>query len=155
MTKPESVHDSLRTRLADVAGVLAGTGSGIAAIIGALGVATWLLIGAFSADGYDEHWHWILHSTGAGVALVMVFVIQYTNHRQAKAILLKLDELIRSDAEARDAIIGIEKESIGKQERLEKQMHGQRKDSSKDRGMDGSKDGSKDGGKGGGRRATR
>jgi low affinity Fe/Cu permease len=122
MTKPESVHDSLRTRLADLAGVLAGTGSGIAAIIGALGVAAWLFIGAVSADGYDEHWHWILHSTGAGVALVMVFVIQYTNHRHSKAILLKLDELIRTDEQARDAIIGIERKSIGKQERLEEQM---------------------------------
>ncbi|HZM76654.1 MAG TPA: low affinity iron permease family protein [Candidatus Limnocylindrales bacterium] len=123
MTKPESVHDGLHTRLAGLAGVLAGTGSGIAAIIGALGVATWLIVGAVSAEGYDEHWHWILHSTGAGVALIMVFVIQYTNHRQAKAILLKLDELLRADAEARDAIIGVEKKSIGKQERLEQQMH--------------------------------
>jgi len=127
MTKPESVHDSLRTRLAELAGVLAGTGSGIAAIIGALGVATWLIIGAVSADGYDEHWHWILHSTGAGVALIMVFVIQYTNHRQAKAILLKLDELIRTDEQARDAIIGIENKSVAKQERLEKQMKSQTK----------------------------
>jgi low affinity Fe/Cu permease len=125
MTKPESVHDNLRTRLAALAGVLAGTGSGIAAIVGALGVATWLIIGATSAAGYDEHWHWILHSTGAGVALIMVFVIQYTNHRQAKAILLKLDELIRSDAEARDAIIGIENKSIAMQDRMEEQMHAQ------------------------------
>jgi low affinity Fe/Cu permease len=131
MTKPESVHDGLRTQLAKLAGALAGTGSGIAAILGALGVATWLIIGAASADGYNEHWHWILHSTGAAVALVMVFVIQYTNHRQAKAILLKLDELIRSDAEARDAIIGIEKKSIAKQERMENQMHGRSKDGSK------------------------
>jgi low affinity Fe/Cu permease len=122
MTKPESIHDGLHTRLATLAGLLAGTGSGIAAIVGALGVATWLIIGAVSARGYDEHWHWILHSTGAGVALIMVFVIQYTNHRQAKAILLKLDELIRTDAEARDAIIGVENKSIAKQERLEKQM---------------------------------
>lgn len=128
MSKPESVHDGLRTQLAKVAGALAGTGSGIAAILGALGVATWLIIGAVSADGYDEHWHWILHSTGAAVALIMVFVIQYTNHRQAKAILLKLDELIRTDAEARDAIIGIEKKSIAKQDRMEKQMHAGSKD---------------------------
>ncbi len=127
MTKPQSVHDGLRTRLATLAGVLAGTGPGIAAIAGALGVATWLIIGAVSADGYDEHWHWILHSTGAGVALIMVFVIQYTNHRQTKAILLKLDELIRTDAQARDAIIGIEKKSVIKQEREEKQMHAKAK----------------------------
>ena len=127
MTKSESVNDGLRTRLATLAGVLAGTGSGIAAIVGALGVATWLIIGALSADGYDEHWHWILHSTGAGVALVMVFVIQYTNHRQAKAILLKLDELIRTDAQARDAIIGIENKSVAKQDRMEKQMRARAK----------------------------
>src|SRR5688572_1526847 len=131
MSKPESVHDGLRTQLAKVAAALAGTGSGIAAILGALGVATWLIIGAVSADGYDEHWHWILHSTGAAVALIMVFVIQYTNHRQSKAILLKLDELIRTDAEARDAIIGIEKQSVAKQEREEKQMHGRSRDGAK------------------------
>ena len=129
MTKsPESIHDGLRTQLARLAGVLAGTGSGIAAILGALGVGAWLVYGAVSARGFDEHWHWIIHSTGAGVALIMVFVIQYTNHRQAKAILLKLDELIRTDAEARDAIIGIEKQSIAKQDREEKQMHAGSKD---------------------------
>jgi low affinity Fe/Cu permease len=128
MTQPESVHDSLRTRFAKVAGVLAGTGSGIAAILGALGVAAWLVVGAVSAAGYNEHWHWILHSTGAGVALIMVFVIQYTNHRQAKAVLLKLDELIRTDEQARDAIIGVERKSVAKQERLEKQMHARAKD---------------------------
>lgn len=122
MTEPESVHDGLRTRLAALAGVLAGTGSGVAAILGALGVAAWLIAGAVSAGGYDEQWHWILHSAGAGVTLIMVFVIQYTNHRQAKAILLKLDELIRVDEQARDAVIGIEHKPVGKQERLEKQM---------------------------------
>jgi low affinity Fe/Cu permease len=127
MSKPESIHDSLRTRLAELAGALAGTGSGVAAIIGALGVATWLIIGA--ATGYDEHWHMIIHSTGAGVALIMVFVIQYASHREARAILLKLDELIRTDAEARDAIIGVENESLPKQERLEKQMRSQTKKS--------------------------
>jgi low affinity Fe/Cu permease len=123
MRKPESIHDSLHTRLADLAGVLAGTGSGIAAILGALGVATWLIVPVVSARDFDAHWHLILHSTGAAVALIMVFVIQYTNHRQAKAILLKLDELLRTDSDARDAIIGIEKDSVGKQDRMEKQMH--------------------------------
>lgn len=127
MTKPESVHDGLHTRLAALAGILAGTGSGIAAILGALGVAAWLIVGAVSASGFNEHWHWILHSTGAAVALIMVFVIQYTNHRQAKAILLKLDELIRVDEQARDAVIGIEHKSVAKQERLEKQMRSQAK----------------------------
>src|ERR687893_2594834 len=97
MTQPESVHDGLRTQLAKLAGTLAGPGSGIAAILGALGVVTWLIIGAVSADGFDEHWHWIIHSTGAAVALIMVFVIQYTHHLQARAILLKLDELLRTD----------------------------------------------------------
>lgn len=105
-----------------MAGALAGTGSGIAAIIGVLGVATWLIYGAVSAHGYDDRWHMILHSTGAGVALIMVFVIQYHAHRQARAILLKLDELIRTDAQARDAIIGVEDASPDRQERLEEQM---------------------------------
>jgi low affinity Fe/Cu permease len=122
MRQPESIHDDLRTRLANLAGVLAGTGSGIAALLGALGVATWLIIGATSASGYDEHWHMIIHSAGAGVALIMVFVIQYASHRQAKAILLKLDELIRTDAEARDAVIAVENAPPSKQERLEEQM---------------------------------
>lgn len=128
MSEPESIHDGLRTRLAELAGVLAGAGSGIAAIIGALAVAAWLIAGAVSSTGYDEHWHWILHSTGAGVALVMVFVIQYASHRQARAILLKLDELIRTDSRARDSVIGVESQPVVKQERLERQMEAHTRD---------------------------
>ncbi|HEX6681455.1 MAG TPA: low affinity iron permease family protein [Candidatus Limnocylindrales bacterium] len=112
----------MQTKLARLAGALAGTGSGVAAILGALGVATWLIYGAVSAHGYDDRWHMIIHSTGAGVALIMVFVIQFHAHRQARAVLLKLDELIRTDAEARDAVIGVEHAPVGKQERLERQM---------------------------------
>jgi low affinity Fe/Cu permease len=119
--------NEIRSRLAKVATALAGTGSGVAAILGALFVTSWMIYGAVSGAGYDEHWHWIMHTTGAAVALIMVFVIQYAAHRQARAILLKLDELIRTDAEARDAMIGIEEASISKQERLEKQMKQQRK----------------------------
>jgi low affinity Fe/Cu permease len=114
------VRDEFRTELTRWVGVVAGAGSGIAAIIGAILVAGWLAIGF--AAGFDSHWHILIHSVGAAVTLVMVFVIQYASHRQARAILLKLDELIRTDREARDTIIGVEHAPVTEQERLEDQM---------------------------------
>jgi low affinity Fe/Cu permease len=114
------VHDEVRGHLAPLAGFLAGTGSGLAAIAGILAVVGWLAVGA--TNRFDAHWHVMLHSVSAAVALVMVFVIQYGTHRQSRAILLKLDELIRTDESARDSVIGVEHAPVVEQERLEEQM---------------------------------
>jgi low affinity Fe/Cu permease len=110
----------LRSSLAKAADAMAGTGSGIASIVAALLVTGWLILGALT--GFDEGWHREMHTLGAAVALVMVFVIQYASYRQARAILLKLDELIRSDERARDTIIGVENEPVHRQEQLEQEM---------------------------------
>ncbi len=40
---------------------------------------------------------------------LMMFVIQYSQNRDEKALQLKLDELIKSNEQARNEIIGIEK----------------------------------------------
>jgi low affinity Fe/Cu permease len=114
----------VQTPLARFANAVAGTGSGLAAVLGALLVSGWFITGLLT--GFPHNWHVLVHSVSAAVALVMVFVIQYASHRQSRAILLKLDELIRADEEARNAMIRVEHAPVGEQERLEQQMHAER-----------------------------
>ena len=53
------------------------------------------------------------------VTFLMVFLIQNTQNRDAKATQLKLDELIRAIADARNQFIGAELEP---EERIEREM---------------------------------
>jgi low affinity Fe/Cu permease len=56
----------------------------------------------------------------------MVFLIQNTQNRDARAINLKLDELIRSIDKARDNMMNIEKLSDKQLDVLEEQFEGLR-----------------------------
>lgn len=117
--KRHDVHE----QLARVAGFAADTGSGIAALVFTVAVIVWFAIGL--ANGFSQSWSAVLYSAGAAITLVMVFVIQWASHRQARAVLLKLDELIRANESARDAMIGVETAPVTEQERLEQQMREQ------------------------------
>jgi low affinity Fe/Cu permease len=56
------------------------------------------------------------------VTFLMVFLIQNTQNRDARAINLKLDELIRAGANARNRMINIEKLSDSELDSLEEQF---------------------------------
>ncbi|NUT34177.1 MAG: low affinity iron permease family protein [Hamadaea sp.] len=113
--------DTVRSHLARFASTLAGTGSGVAAALAVLTVVTWLAVAV--VGGFTTEWALLLHTVAAAVTLIMVFVIQYATHRQSRAILLKLDELIRIHAEARNDVIGVEDAPVVEQEKLEEDMH--------------------------------
>ncbi|NUO61010.1 MAG: low affinity iron permease family protein [Hamadaea sp.] len=113
----------VRSGLARFAGALAGTGSGVAAILAVALVAAWV-VRAFTG-GFTEHWALVLETVAGAVTLVMVFVIQYATHRQARAILLKLDELIRIHSDARNDVIAVEDAPVVEQERIEQQVRRQ------------------------------
>jgi low affinity Fe/Cu permease len=117
---PPNVNKDVRTPLARVANFLAGTGSGLAAIIGTIAVLGWVIVGA--ATSFTPEWAIALHTVAAGVTLVMVFVLQYVSHRQSRAVLLKLDELLRISEAARESVIAVEHAPVHEQERLEDQM---------------------------------
>ena len=56
------------------------------------------------------------------VTFLLVFLIQNAQHRDAKAIHLKLDELIHSVQEARDRLVGVEEASDEELTRLDREF---------------------------------
>jgi low affinity Fe/Cu permease len=100
--------------------VTAAAGSVTAAAIAASALLGWAVVGLVA--GFSDRWNAVLWSVTSAVTLLMVFVIQHAANRESRAILLKLDELIRSQHDARDALIGVEQRSVIEQESLERQM---------------------------------
>jgi low affinity Fe/Cu permease len=71
---------------------------------------TAILIWAASGPLFDfsESWQLIINTGTTILTLLMVFLIQNTQNRDARAIHLKLDELIRTSNPARNSLIDIE-----------------------------------------------
>ncbi len=58
---------------------------------------------------YSDTWQLVINTATTIVTFLMVFLIQNTQNRDAKAIHLKLDEIIRSIKHAHNEMIDIEK----------------------------------------------
>jgi low affinity Fe/Cu permease len=58
---------------------------------------------------YSDSWQLVINTGTTIVTFLMVFLIQNTQNRDARAINLKLDELIRAIDKARDQMMNIEK----------------------------------------------
>ena len=69
-------------------------------------VAVWAVSG-FSF-GYSDTWQLVINTGTTILTFLMVFLVQNTQNRDAKAIHLKLDELIRSIKNARNQLLDIE-----------------------------------------------
>src|SRR4029434_10196885 len=57
---------------------------------------------------YSDTWQLVINTATTIITFLMVFVIQNTQSRDAKAIQLKLDELIRAVQGARNALARLE-----------------------------------------------
>ena len=69
-------------------------------------VFVWALTGPLF--GYSDAWQLAINTGTTIVTFLMVFLIQNTQNRDARAIQLKLDELIRSGKAARNRLIDLE-----------------------------------------------
>jgi low affinity Fe/Cu permease len=72
----------------------------------ALIVIVWALLGR--RFGYSDTWQLIINTGTTIVTFLMVFLIQNTQNRDAKAIHLKLDELIRAKRGARNTLLDLQ-----------------------------------------------
>jgi low affinity Fe/Cu permease len=76
-------------------------------------LAAALLIVAWAASGpffhYSDTWQLVVNTATTVVTFLIVFLIQNTQNRDARAIHLKLDEIIRSIDLAHNEMIDIEK----------------------------------------------
>lgn len=72
---------------------------------------------------FSDTWQLVINTSSTIVTFMMVFLIQNTQNRDAKAIHLKLDELIRSVREARKTMVDLEQLSDEDLDRLQKEFH--------------------------------
>lgn len=57
---------------------------------------------------YSDTWQLVINTSTTIVTFLMVFLIQNTQNRDSHALHLKLDELIRSNVDARNGLMGLE-----------------------------------------------
>jgi low affinity Fe/Cu permease len=81
-------------------------------------VIVWALTGPYFR--YSDTWQLVINTSTTIVTFLMVFLIQNTQNRDARALHLKLDEIIRSHKPARNEMINIEKLSDQELEELAK-----------------------------------
>lgn len=94
----------------------ARVGSPSAFIAAVVVILLWVALGP--RYHYSDTWQLIINTGTTIITFLMVFLIQNTQNRDARAIHLKLDELIRSVQAAHNEMISIEKLSDLELERL-------------------------------------
>jgi low affinity Fe/Cu permease len=90
-------------------------------------ILVWLVTGP--AFHFSDTWQLIINTATTVVTFLMVFLIQNTQNRDAKAMHLKLDELIRAIKGARNKLVDLEGLSDEELSKLEKQFQRLRKTS--------------------------
>jgi len=83
-------------------------------------IVAWGLLGP--GYRYSDTWQLIINTGTTIVTFLMVFLIQNTQNRDATAIHLKLDELLRAVAHARTGLVGLEDLSDKELEQLHAQF---------------------------------
>lgn len=79
------------------------------AFIAAVGVVlVWAALGPFFE--WSDSWQLAINTGTTIITFLMVFLIQAAQNHDARAVQLKLDELILSVADARNELAGIERE---------------------------------------------
>ena len=86
-------------------------------ILALLVIAVWGVTGPMF--DFSDTWQLIINTGTTIVTFLMVFLIQNTQNRDAKAVHLKLDELIRAMKGARNRLVDLEKLSDDELKKLE------------------------------------
>lgn len=95
-------------------------GSPIAFVTALALIIIWIVNGP--RYDYSDTWQLIINTGTTILTFLMVFLIQNTQNRDAKALHLKLDELIRSVKTARNKLLDLEDMSDEELERLQKEF---------------------------------
>ena len=95
-------------------------GSPWAFIIAIVFILSWLITGPIF--GFSNTWQLLINTFTTVMTFLMVFLIQNTQNRDAKAIQLKLDELIRAIKNARNRLIELEDYTDEELDQLEREF---------------------------------
>jgi low affinity Fe/Cu permease len=110
-------------------------GSSWAFIFAVLIIVVWAVTGPLFH--YSDTWQLVINTGTTIITFLMVFLIQNTQNRDAKAIHLKLDELIRGVKGARTNLVDLETMSDDELDRLQEQFKRVRRAEGKDHGATG------------------
>ena len=83
-------------------------------------IVVWVLTGPMFH--FSDTWQLVINTATTIVTFLMVFLIQNTQNRDAKAVHLKLDELIRALKDARNELVDLEDLSDEELKKLEEQF---------------------------------
>jgi low affinity Fe/Cu permease len=75
-------------------------------ILAVLTIVVWVVTGPMF--GFSDTWQLVINTGTTIITFLMVFLIQNTQNRDAKAIHLKLDELLRATKAARNDLVDLE-----------------------------------------------
>ena len=111
------VSDAFRVFARRTSNVL---GSAWAFVLALLVIVVWGITGP--TFHYSDTWQLIINTGTTIVTFLMVFLIQNTQNRDAKAVHLKLDEIIRAIKGARNELVDLEELSDEDLKKLEQQF---------------------------------
>jgi low affinity Fe/Cu permease len=97
------MHDAFR-QLARAVSNLVGTPAAFA--LAMVGVLVWLAAGPFFQ--YSDTWQLVINTSTTIITFLVIFLVQNTQNRDAKALHLKLDELLRAVKTARTRLVDLE-----------------------------------------------
>ena len=95
-------------------------GTPVAFTLSLIIIVVWAIVGPFFH--FSDSWQLVINTSTTIVTFLMVFLIQNMQNRDAKAIHLKLDELIRAMKGARNNLVMLENLSEEELEMLERQF---------------------------------
>lgn len=128
--KEECDEPDFLCRIRDAFRIFARTTSAVLGSAWAF-VTALLIIIVWAATGptfhYSDTWQLIINTGTTIVTFLMVFLIQNTQNRDAKAVHLKLDELIRALGPARNRLVDLEDLSDEDLKKLEQEFQKLRK----------------------------
>src|SRR5579884_3707712 len=101
------------------------TGSSWAFCLAGLVVVVWAVTGPMF--NFSDTWQLVINTGTTIVTFLMVFLIQNTQNRDAKAMHLKLDELLRGVEGARTGLVDLEAASDDELDRVQKEFERIRK----------------------------
>jgi low affinity Fe/Cu permease len=115
--QPISIQERFRRFASSAA---CSVGSPVAFLLSCLLIAVWAVTGPYFH--FSDTWQLVINTGTTVITFLMVFLIQNTQNRDAKAIHLKLDELIRSAKGARNHLVCLEDLTDDQLAELEKEF---------------------------------
>lgn len=90
-------------------------------ILAVFTIFVWAICGP--VFGYSDTWQLVINTGTTIITFLMIFLVQNTQNRDAKAIHLKIDELIRAKKGARNDLLDIEDDTDQRLQSLQEEFH--------------------------------